>query len=52
MVSISDLPQELVDKIVSEFKGDEDNLRTCALISPSFVPSTPAPFRLGTPLGT
>ncbi|KAJ7219015.1 hypothetical protein B0H12DRAFT_1152821, partial [Mycena haematopus] len=40
MVSMSDLPQELVDKIVSEFKDDEYNLRTCALISPPFVPST------------
>ncbi|KAJ6493188.1 hypothetical protein C8R45DRAFT_1212621 [Mycena sanguinolenta] len=40
MVSISDLPQELVDKIVGEVKDDEDSLRTCALISPAFVPST------------
>ncbi|KAJ6493184.1 hypothetical protein C8R45DRAFT_1136195 [Mycena sanguinolenta] len=40
MVSISDLPPELVDKIVGEFKDDETNLRTCSLISPAFVPSS------------
>jgi hypothetical protein len=33
-----DLPQELVDKIVSEFQDDPPSLRTCALISPAFVP--------------
>ncbi|KAF8142718.1 hypothetical protein K438DRAFT_1784515 [Mycena galopus ATCC 62051] len=38
MASISDLPQELVEKVVSEFKSDEANLRTCCLISPAFVP--------------
>ncbi|KAF8142719.1 hypothetical protein K438DRAFT_1845601 [Mycena galopus ATCC 62051] len=37
MASISDLPQELVEKVVCEFKGDEANLRTCCLISPAFV---------------
>ncbi|KAJ6592811.1 hypothetical protein B0H19DRAFT_1088570 [Mycena capillaripes] len=40
MASISDLPQELVDKIVSEFRHDRPGLRTCALISPAFVPWT------------
>ncbi|KAJ7659609.1 hypothetical protein DFH06DRAFT_1472471 [Mycena polygramma] len=35
-----DLPQELLDKIVSEFEDDPSNLRTCALISPAFLPWT------------
>ncbi|KAJ7237529.1 hypothetical protein B0H12DRAFT_1138627 [Mycena haematopus] len=38
MASVSDLPQELVDKIISEFEDDEANLRVCALISRVFVP--------------
>ncbi|KAJ7835006.1 hypothetical protein B0H14DRAFT_3708859 [Mycena olivaceomarginata] len=40
MTSISDLPQELVGQIVSELRGDEPNLRTCALVSRVFVPWT------------
>ncbi|KAJ6516639.1 hypothetical protein C8R47DRAFT_1205867 [Mycena vitilis] len=35
-----DLPQELLDKIISEFEDDPPNLRTCALISPAFLPWT------------
>ncbi|KAJ7659612.1 hypothetical protein DFH06DRAFT_1472473 [Mycena polygramma] len=40
MASIMDLPPELLDKIVSEFEDDPPNLRTCALISPAFLPWT------------
>ncbi|KAJ6493185.1 hypothetical protein C8R45DRAFT_1095698 [Mycena sanguinolenta] len=40
MVSILDLPQEVVDKIVGEFKDDKASLRICALISPAFIPSS------------
>ncbi|KAJ7203806.1 hypothetical protein GGX14DRAFT_461234, partial [Mycena pura] len=40
MTSISNLPQELVGKIVDELRGDVPSLRTCALISPVFLPWT------------
>ncbi|KAK7057900.1 hypothetical protein R3P38DRAFT_2497791 [Favolaschia claudopus] len=36
-ISVSDLPSELVDRIVSELKDDAEALRTCALISTAFV---------------
>ncbi|KAJ7751901.1 hypothetical protein DFH07DRAFT_523898 [Mycena maculata] len=38
MASLSDLPQELVAKIVAEFHDDTPNLRTCAVISRTFLP--------------
>ncbi|KAJ7174960.1 hypothetical protein C8R43DRAFT_1118992 [Mycena crocata] len=37
MAKISDLPQELVDKIVAEFSGDIPNLHACSLISCAFL---------------
>ncbi|KAJ7189170.1 hypothetical protein C8R46DRAFT_1184346 [Mycena filopes] len=40
MVSIADLPQELVDQIVSELEDDPTSLRTCALVAPAFLPSS------------
>ncbi|KAJ7469289.1 hypothetical protein B0H11DRAFT_2238353 [Mycena galericulata] len=38
MASPSDLPQELVAKIIAEFRDDAANLRSCALVSRSFLP--------------
>ncbi|KAJ7655426.1 hypothetical protein B0H17DRAFT_1214058 [Mycena rosella] len=38
MASQLELPQELVAKIVSEFRNDIPTLRTCALISREFLP--------------
>ncbi|KAJ7454567.1 hypothetical protein B0H11DRAFT_2069063 [Mycena galericulata] len=38
MASPSDLPQELVAKIIAEFRDDTANLRSCALVSRSFLP--------------
>ncbi|KAJ7758642.1 hypothetical protein B0H16DRAFT_1885194 [Mycena metata] len=37
MASLADLPQELVDHIVSELGDDLPSLSTCALISPAFL---------------
>ncbi|KAJ7473088.1 hypothetical protein B0H11DRAFT_1994070 [Mycena galericulata] len=38
MASLSNLPQELVAKIIAEFRGDATTLRSCALVSRSFLP--------------